>query len=299
MLLPLVMLQAATLGATNYATDQPLAAPARKADFVDEFTGTKIDDAKWRFDTSQNRQGWPNHELEYYDSDNAGVADGALEIVARKEHPDKPDAGGQSYTSARMVSRKGFGHGFYQVRAQLPCGRGMWPAIWLLPDRGSWPAMGEIDIMEMVGWDPNVIHATLHSAKFNHALKTQRGANTRVPTACTAWHDYQLDWRPDAILIGVDGHAYMRVANDQPGGVAAWPFNKPFQMILNLAVGGDWGGVKGVDDDALPQRMRVDYVRYWKQSGPGNVHRVDGPLSSKKAIAAPETNKRPKQDGEK
>ena len=261
----LLALQVATLGATNYGTDQPIAAPARKPDFADEFTGAAVSDATWRFDTSLNRTGWPNHELEYYGPANARVVDGALEIVARKQHPEKPDASGQSYTSARMVSRQDFGYGFYQIRAQLPCGRGMWPAIWLLPDQGSWPAQGEIDIMEMVGWDPNVIHATLHSAKFNHRLNTQRGAEVSVPSACTMWHDYQLDWRPDAILIGVDGHAYMRVANDQPGGAAAWPFDKPFKMILNLAVGGDWGGVKGVDDKALPQRMRVDYVRYWKR----------------------------------
>jgi beta-glucanase (GH16 family) len=265
MLLALVMLQAATLGATNYAADQPIAAPARAPDFADEFAENAVDSANWRFDTSHNRTGWPNHELEYYGPDNARVVGGALEIVARRERPDKPDAGGQAYTSARMVSRRDFGYGFYQIRAQLPCGRGTWPAIWLLPDQGPWPAKGEIDIMEMVGWNPNVVHATVHSAKFNHVLKTQRGAERPVPTACTAWHDYQLDWRPDAILIGVDGRAYMRVANDQPGGAAAWPFDKPFKMILNLAVGGDWGGAKGVDDAALPQMMRVDYVRYWKR----------------------------------
>ncbi|MGR6330024.1 glycoside hydrolase family 16 protein [Sphingomonas sp. XXL09] len=265
MLLALAMLQATTLGATNYAADQPIAAPMRKPVFADEFSGSTVDDLKWHFDISRNREGWPNHELEYYGPDNARVANGALDIVARKQRPQKLDTGGQSYTSARMVSRQAFGYGFYQIRAQLPCGRGMWPAIWLLPNKGSWPAMGEIDIMEMVGWDRNVIHATLHSAKYNHVSKTQRGAQIKVPTACSAWHDYQLDWGPDEILIGVDGRAYMRVVNDEPGDPAAWPFIKPFQLILNLAVGGDWGGVKGVDDAAMPQRMRVDYVRYWKQ----------------------------------
>jgi licheninase len=133
-----------------------------------------------------------------------------------------------------------------------------------LPDSGKWPDEGEIDVMEMVGWQPNVIHATLHSALFNHVRGTQRGAEKEVPSSCTEFHRYQLDWRPDAITIGIDGRGYMRVANDQPGGRGAWPFDRPYQMILNLAIGGDWGGAKGIDDAALPQRMTIDYVRYWR-----------------------------------
>ena len=146
----------------------------------------------------------------------------------------------------------------------LPCGRGSWPAIWLLPARGTWPEEGEIDLMEMVGWQPNVIHATLHTALFNHRLGTQRGAERTMPDACSAFHRYQLDWRADRIRIGVDGRAYLEVRNDQPGGAGAWPFVRPFQLILNLAVGGDWGGQHGIDDAAFPQRMVVDYVRFWR-----------------------------------
>ena len=104
-------------------------------------------------------------------------------------------------TAKQLIGRKPMGYGFYEVRAQLPCGRGIWPAAWLLPDKGTWPDMGEIDIVEMVGWNPNVVHATLHSGAFNHAKGTQRGAQKTVPTACTAFHTYQLDWRPDAITI--------------------------------------------------------------------------------------------------
>lgn len=120
--------------------------------------------------------------------------------------------------------------------------------------------------MEMVGWNPNVIHATIHSAAYNHVRGTQRGAETRVADACTAYHRYQLDWTPQAITIGVDGRAYMKVRNDRPGGAAARPFTRPYALILNLAIGGDWGGEQGVDDAALPQAMRVDYVRYWKSN---------------------------------
>lgn len=261
--------QPQTLGAVSHRVDRPMTAPATRPTFADEFDGKAVDAAKWLFDRSRNVQGWYNHERQYYGPDNASVARGSLVIEARAEPPAKaraPDWGGQTYTSAKLVSRKAFGYGFYAVRARLPCGRGTWPAIWMLPSSGAWPAAGEIDIMEMVGWDPTVVHATLHSEAYNHAKGTQRGAQVRVPTACTAFHTYQLDWRPDAILIGVDGRGYMRVANDRPGGTAAWPFTRPYQLILNLAVGGDWGGAKGIDDAALPQRMTVDYVRYWARS---------------------------------
>jgi len=118
--------------------------------------------------------------------------------------------------------------------------------------------------MEMVGWDAGIVHATLHTAAFNHVKGTQRGAQTPIATACTAYHRYQLDWRQGSITIGVDDKAYMRVANDRPGGTDAWPFTRLYDLILNLAIGGDWGGVKGIDDAALPQRMQIDYVRYWK-----------------------------------
>ena len=118
--------------------------------------------------------------------------------------------------------------------------------------------------MEQVGAQPNVVHGTLHTALFNHVQHTGRGAETPVPTACTEFHRYQVGWTGDAITIGVDDHAYMRVKNDQPGGLGAWPFDAPFYLILNLAMGGDWAGAKGLDDAALPQRMEVDYVRVWE-----------------------------------
>lgn len=270
-LLLLAAIQAASLGATNYAVDVPMTAPAAAPTFADEFAAPTIDRTKWRFDTERNAAGWFNNEKQYYAdgrAENARVDQGALVIEARRETLDKrrfKDWGGQGYTAAKLVSREPLAYGFYEVRAQLPCGRGAWPAIWLLPRGGTWPDKGEIDVMEMVGWDPTVIHATLHTGKFNHAKGTQRGAQRTVPTSCTAFHRYQLDWRADSITIGVDDHAFMRVLNDQPGGAAAWPFTRGYELILNLAVGGDWGGQKGIDDAAFPQRMRVDYVRYWKR----------------------------------
>lgn len=273
-MIPLLLaLQAATtpppsLGATNYAVDVVMAPPTTRPTFADEFDA-RIEPRTWRYDVSRNRQGWANNEKQYYSEarpENARVENGALVIEARRERlAEARDHGGQDYTSARLISRRAMSYGFYEVRAQLPCGRGIWPAAWLLPATGNWPDMGEIDVVEMVGWDPNVVHATLHSGAFNHAKGTQRGAQRRVPTACTEFHTYQLDWQPDAITIGVDGRGYMRVRNDQPGGHAAWPFTRPYQLILNVAVGGDWGGQKGIDDVRFPQAMRVDYVRYWQR----------------------------------
>jgi licheninase len=269
MFLITLALQAATLGATNYSAEAPMKAPTTKPSFADEFDGKTVNAKKWQYDTSFNAKGWFNNELQYYAKDrpkNARIEDGKLVIEAHAEVADKarfPDTGGQRYTSAKLIAKKRLGYGFYEVRAKVPCARGTWPAIWLLPIGDKWPDGGEIDVMEMVGWDANVIHGTLHTGAFNHAKGTQRGAQRTVPDACTAFHRYQLDWQPDAITIGIDGRAFMRVKNDQPGGHAAWPFTKPYDLVLNLAVGGDWGGKMGVDDAAFPQRMTVDYVRHW------------------------------------
>jgi licheninase len=257
---------------TNAAYDAPMHPPA-KATLVwdDEFNGRALDLGKWEYDTSRNKLGWFNGEQQYYSAgrrDNIRVENGRLIIQARHEKLDPakfPDWGGQEYTSAKILSKIGWTYGFYEVRAKLPCARGSWPAIWMLPvDMKSWPDDGEIDIMEQVGSEPNLIYGSLHTKLFNHVLKTQRSAQKLLPTSCTAFHRYQLDWRPDSITLGFDDLSYMRVRNDQPGGKGAWPFTVPFRMILNLAIGGNWAGAKGIDDAAMPQRMEVDYVRVWR-----------------------------------
>lgn len=270
--------QAPTLAAGNHAFDGPLLRPAGATlVWSDEFNGDGLDPGKWAYDTERNKQGWYNNELQYYSAgraENARVEQGRLIIEARRERLDPAqfaDWGGQRYTSARLLS-VGTGewtYGFFEIRARLPCARGTWPAIWMLPMKlEKWPDDGEIDIMEHIGVQPNVIHATLHTGLFNHSIGTQRGASRPLATACSAFHRYQLDWRPDAITIGFDDKAFMRVANDRPGGKGAWPFNVPFRMILNLAIGGDWAGTKGIDDAALPQRLEVDYVRVWQDRKP-------------------------------
>jgi beta-glucanase (GH16 family) len=259
---------ATSLAARNSDADVAIAAPAGTPTLAEEFNRSTINPDLWRFDTSRNKDGWYNGELQYYahanTPANARIDKGSLVIQAQRNAPTKAaDWGRQRYSAARLVLRKATGYGFYEVRAKLPCGRGIWPAIWMVPPDGQWPNAGEIDIMEMVGVQPGIIHATLHSGAYNHRLGNQRGGQTRVATACGAYHRYQLDWRPDGITIGVDGRGYMRIANDQPGNQGAWPFNRPFNLILNVAVGGGWAGARGIDDSAFPQAMRVDYVRYW------------------------------------
>lgn len=247
------------------------APPAARLVWSDEFGESALDQRNWSFETSHNKQGWFNGERQYYALDrteNLRLLDGHLVIEARSEKLDPkryPDWGGQAYTSARIISSRAWRYGFFEVRAKLPCARGTWPAIWMLPlNMQHWPDDGEIDIMEQVGAEPNVIYATLHTGRYNHTLGTQRGAHRMLPTSCDAFHRYQLDWRPDSITIGVDDQAILHVDRKPSDGKPEWPFDRPFQMILNLAIGGSWAGAKGIDDAAMPQRMEVDYVRIWQ-----------------------------------
>jgi len=268
---------AQSLSANNYAIYEPMPAHSEKLVWSDEFSGKSLDRGKWSFDTSRNKVGWFNGELQYYAADrheNLRLENGKLIIELRKD-PQAinkfADWGKQQYSSAKIVTKgkASFTYGFVEVSAKLPCARGTWPAIWMMPEAaGPWPDGGEIDILEQVGSQPNVAHATLHTKLFNHVMHTGRGSETPVPTACSAFHRYQLAWTSQAITIGVDDRAYMRVRNDQPGGRGAWPFETPFYLILNLAMGGDWAAAKGIDDAALPQRMDVDYVRVWQMPKP-------------------------------
>ena len=231
------------------------------------------DPARWVYDVERNREGWYNNELQYYSAnrpENARVEGGRLVIEARRETPDRstsPDTGGQEFTSARLITRgrAQWTYGFFEVRAKVPCGRGTWPAAWLLPVADvEWPAGGEIDILEHVGHDPGVVHGTVHTSRYNHRRGTERGGRKRVADACGAFHRYQVLWTPEAINFGVDDVGYYAFRNDGRADPATWPFDQPFYAILNLAVGGDWGGAEGVDRRAFPQTLEVDYVRVFQ-----------------------------------
>jgi beta-glucanase (GH16 family) len=228
---------------------------------------------KWDYDVGGH--GWGNQEAQYYTRarlENARVENGQLVIEARREAEPYQ---GHTFTSARLVTRgkASWTYARVEVRAQLPSGRGTWPAIWMLPDRqtyGSayWPDNGEIDIMEHVGFDPDVVHGTVHTKAYNHMLGTQRGGNIRVPTARTEFHVYAIEWTPEEIRWFVDDSLYYRFPNERLSNRNAdwrqWPFDQPFHLILNIAVGGTWGGMQGIDSTAFPARMLVDYVRVYQ-----------------------------------
>ena len=264
----LALAAASPFTVTNSTYDGPVRRPARaRLVFRDEFNGTALDLTRWRYDTARNQQGWFNHEKQYYSAgQNLRVRNGALTIEARHESSKRyADSGGQNYTSTKIVSKAAWTYGYYEIRAKLPCAPGTWPAIWMLPKVISkWPDEGEIDIMEQVGAEPNLIYSTLHTKAYNHTIGTQRSAQRLVPTSCTRFHIYQLDWRPDSITIGVDGRGIMRHRRGSGDGTAEWPFNQQFDLIINLAIGGDWASQKGIDDSAFPQRLEIDYVRVWQ-----------------------------------
>ena len=231
----------------------------------DEFDVNGIpDDTKWSYDLGGN--GWGNDELQYYTSDpvNVRVKDGKLEIEA---HYYKDAA--IKYTSARLVTRqKGdWLYGKIDVKAKIPTGKGTWPAIWMLStDRqyGGWPASGEIDIMEHVGYDQNRIHGSIHTEAYNHKIGTQKSNQIIIPTASTEFHVYSIDWDSTKIDFFVDNEKYFSFSNEHKTS-AEWPFDKRFHLILNVAFGGAWGGAQGIDNSCLPAKMEVDYVRVYEK----------------------------------
>lgn len=232
--------------------------------WADEFNYTgQPDPAKWGYDTGGG--GWGNNEQQYYtnSTDNARVADGKLSITARKEEKE-----GNAYTSARLVTKgKGdFLYGRFEVKAKLPTGRGTWPAIWMLPTEwayGDWPKSGEIDIMEHVGYDQNRVHVTVHTEAYNHTKGTQKGKSKVIETASTEFHLYRVDWTPYAVRGYIDDQKVFDFVNEGKG-AGTWPFDRKFHLLLNLAVGGNWGGAEGVDASVFPQAMEVDYVRVYE-----------------------------------
>ena len=259
-----------------FVTSIALAAPPAGFRLVwsDEFDQKRgfPDPSHWAYDTSRNSTGWVNEELQYYAAErreNSRIENGVLIIEARRESTAAfKDNGGQQYTSARLLTKglQAWTYGFFEIRAKLPCGRGTWPAIWMLgatPGLG-WPEMGEIDIMEHVGFDPGVVHGTVHTKAYNHVINTQRTATVAIPDACTAFHRYQLTWTPRQITIGHDDRNYFEFARESQAGPDRWPFDAPQYLILNLAVGGTWGGQQGVDDAIFPVRMEIDYVRVYQ-----------------------------------
>ncbi|MBN9299754.1 MAG: family 16 glycosylhydrolase [Filimonas sp.] len=227
------------------------------------FTPGLPDSTKWSYNVGDH--GWGNHEKQYYsnaDTANAINKNGVLHIIARRDN-----ATGK-YSSARMVT-KGKGDWLYgrvEVRAKIPAGKGLWPAIWMLPTEwayGGWPKSGEIDIMEHVGYMPDSVFTSIHTESFNHVIHTQKTKGFSLPDMYDAFHVYAIEWKKERIDFFVDD--VLRFSFDNTGkGSKEWPFDKAFHLLLNVAVGGDWGGKHGIDDAIFPQSMQVDYVRVYQ-----------------------------------
>lgn len=237
-----------------------------KLTWSDEFFKEGLPDTtNWRYNTGGD--GWGNNEKQFYtraDSGNAFVRDGMLYIVAKKEQKGK-----NGYTSARLVTsqKHSWKYGRIEARLKLPEGVGLWPAFWMLGDNingAGWPKCGEIDIMEHVGYMPHTILGTIHTDAFNHVKGTQRGGEYKIDDPYNQFHVYAVEWNAEKLTFFVDDRQYMEFANEHKT-VAEWPFDQPFFIILNLAVGGNLGGLKGIDDHSFPATYLIDYVRVWQK----------------------------------
>ena len=242
----------------------------------DEFDSDVIDLQKWN--KLLWRPGWVNNESQAYTArdTNLFVRNGKLVIRGLIE----PGYAGTDYTgtdyntdfTSGRVNTSGKAnwiYGRFDIRAKLPKGNGSWPAIWMLGENISsvgWPHCGEIDIMEHVGFDDGNIHGSIHTTDYNHMLNTQKSGHISVPTATDSFHLYSLEWDSTYIRYLIDSEPFFFIYNDGGGDENKWPFNKSHYIILNLAIGGDWGGIQGIDPNAFPMEMEVDYVRVFKKS---------------------------------
>lgn len=241
----------------------------------DEFdSGLQPDPEKWSYQVGAG--GWGNSEWQYYTDarpENARLEDGRLIIEARNE-----SYAGAPYTSARLrtLGKGDWTYGRFEIRAKLPEGLGTWAAIWMMPSEaaygdGGWPDNGEIDIMEAVGFEPEQSHSAIHVNALNHIRGNNPSSTVTNPTSRSDFHIYALEWTPSQITTFVDETPHL-VYERVEGDWTRWPFDRSFHLILNLAVGGTWGGLQGVDPSHFPARFEIDYVRVFEDaSGPPQI----------------------------
>lgn len=248
----------------------PAAAAATFSDSFDGPAGSAVDGSKWTLETGDNVN---NHERQYYTSGTKNAAldgQGHLVITAKRENPANYQCwyGSCQYTSARLNTSGKFNaqYGHVEARMKIPRGQGMWPAFWMLGTPVNWPDSGEIDVMENVGFEPSTVHGTIHGPGYSGSGGI--GAGYSLPNGqafADAFHTYAVDWAPDSITWTVDGNVYQRRTPADLGG-KTWVFNKPFFLILNLAVGGYWPG----DPDGstqFPAQLVVDSVSVTTSGG--------------------------------
>jgi beta-glucanase (GH16 family) len=226
----------------------------------DEFDYSGLPDSqKWNYEEGFVR----NHEAQYYTKarpENAKVENGELIITARKENYKEA-----AYTSASINTRGKFEFqgGKVEIRAKLPEGRGVWPAIWTLGtniDKVGWPVCGEIDIMEFVGYEPGNIYASIHISDYDHSKSYDRGGRLETDKPFDDFHIYAVEWYADRLDFYFDDKKYF-TCERKGEGTGEWPFDAPQYLLINLAIGGEWGGQKGIDDAIFPVEYRIDYVR--------------------------------------
>jgi beta-glucanase (GH16 family) len=243
--------------AANLATAQN---PKRKLVWQEDFKGSKLDESVWNYELGNgcpNICGWGNNERQSYTKDNHLLQKGNLIIEARKE--------AEKYTSTRITTKgkKEFQYGRIECRAKLPVGKGIWPAFWMLGaniDAKGWPKCGEIDILEYVGRDPHQVYTTLHTqdGHGDHG----HGKKTGIPQIEQGFHVFAVDWSKDKMDFFVDEELVFTY-NPQPRNEDSWPYDQPFYIIVNMAVGGNFGG-PGVDDAIFPQSFIVDYIKVYQ-----------------------------------
>ena len=251
---------------SSSSIDTPLSSSSESPYFWNDEFDT-IDTTKWTFEIGTGASGWGNNEKEYYTarSENAYVQDGILHIRANKESYE-----GSGYTSARMITKGKFNftYGTVEARIALPVGKGIWPAFWMLGeniDQVSWPACGEIDIIEAVNSE-NIVYGTNHwsyngdHAEYGNNTGNFHGAKKELDI--TEFHTYKLTWDEKLIAMYVDDFKYHEISiENNAGGTDA--FHKPQFFLLNVAVGGNWPGFE-IDDAQFPNEMLVDYIRVTK-----------------------------------
>ena len=266
----ILLLAACNQKKTNTSNTDSVNTSHNEYDLVwqDEFDNSGLPDStKWSYDTEGNDAGWGNNEAQFYTEkrlENAKVENGILYVIAQKEsYQDK------NYTSARLITKADWKYGRFVTRAKLPAGRGTWAAFWMMPggwtfNDGNWPDIGEFDIMEHVGHNPGVIHASAHSHDYQWQKGTQQTDTVHIADATEKFHNYTWEWSPKEVKAYVDDQLYFEYKNEGLG-ETKWPYDKPFYLLLNVAVGGAWGSAAGIDDKAFPQTMEVEYVRVYQK----------------------------------
>ena len=228
----------------------------KKLVWEEQFDAKTLDLKNWNIELGDGcpNCGWGNNERQLYTVENQKLKDGFLVITAKKE--------GAKYTSSRITTKE-LQYGYFEARAKLPVGSGIWPAFWMLGaniDKVGWPKCGEIDILEYVGKEPHTVFTSLHTQdSHGNTINTKK---TTIPTIEQGFHLYAIDWNPDKIDFYVDNQL-VYTFNPEPKTEDIWPYNQPFYFLVNMAIGGNFGGPE-VDDTIFPQEFTIDYIKVYQ-----------------------------------